>query len=60
MKADEFRKQLRRTPVCGGVHPGGGFVAWPDKILNPAEEKERFDLLKRRRERRGFVAWPGR
>jgi hypothetical protein len=56
MKANQF-KYNRRIPICGGVHPKGGFVAWPDK-KNAPDDKKLVDLMRRRRERRGFVAWP--
>jgi hypothetical protein len=60
MKANQYRKHIRRTPVCGGLHPSGGFVAWPDHQMKSAEEIEMYELAKRRRERRGYVAWPAK
>jgi hypothetical protein len=56
MKANQFR-QNRQIPICGGVHPRGGYVAWPDKQTQSDQDKK-MDLIRRRREKRGFVAWP--
>lgn len=56
MKATQF-KYNRKLPIYG-VHPIGGFVAWPEGRIQSEEEKKLAELLKRRRERRGFVAWP--
>jgi hypothetical protein len=41
-----------------GVHPPGGFVAWPGEQHRSGEEQEQYELRKRKRERTGFVAWP--
>ena len=56
MKANQYRNS-RSIPLCGGINPKGGFVAWPDKKVNWNEEKARCEL-KRKRARKGFVAWP--
>ena len=56
MKTNQL-KFNRRIPLCRGVHPKGGFVAWPNKQAS-AEEKKMSHLLRKRRERRGFIAWP--
>ena len=56
MKANQYKS--RRMPLCGGIHPSGGFVAWPDNRFKTEAEKAGYELLKRKRLRKGFVAWP--
>ena len=56
MKANH--KNKKQIPLCGGIHPSGGFVAWPDKYFISDEEKAGYELWKRIKLRKGFVAWP--
>jgi hypothetical protein len=58
MKATHYRNNTRQMPVCAGLHPGGGFVAWPEDTLSPEMEKEQHKRRQRCRKGHGFIAWP--
>ena len=49
---------IRRMPRHMGVHPPGGYVAWPGQQFRSQDEQEQYELRKRKRDRTGFVAWP--
>lgn len=54
------KKKLSKS--TNGMHPGGGFVAWPDgrKTETNAAQKERMLTVCRGCLRKGFAAWPER
>jgi hypothetical protein len=51
-------KRKAGEQICG-MHPGGGYVAWPDGRTTTGEaQKDRFLTVCRGFRRKGFVAWP--
>ncbi len=53
-----YRK--RHMPICSGVYPGDGFVAWPDDKRPLQNEKATTYPVRicRGNQRKGFVALP--
>lgn len=58
MKTNHQRNISRINPTLSCPHPPGGFVAWPENNADLEDQKVKYELRRRRRERRGFVAWP--